>query len=107
MLQHPNWTLLLTTHIAADKDEAAVCTHTQMDKVQVFCNGSGLKGGIDAAAVVMTPPEGPHLQYLLGKDMVHTIFESELVRLLLVLQLPHRYPSARTALINLDNQAAI
>ena len=78
-----------------------------MDKVQVFCDGSGLKGGIGAAAVVMTPPEGPHLQYLLGKDTAHTVLESELVGILLVLQLLPRYPSARMALIALDNQAAI
>ena len=105
--QHPNWIPLLTTHITTDKDEAAACTRTQMDKVQVFCNSSGLKGGIGAAAVVMTPPEGPHLQYLLGKDMVHTVFKSELVGILLALQLLCRYPSARTALIAQDNQAAI
>ena len=78
-----------------------------MDKVQVFCDGLGLKGSIGAATVVMTPPEGPHLQYLLGKDTVHMVFESELVRLLLALQLLHRYPNARMALIALDNQAAI
>ena len=80
---------------------------TQMDEVQVFCDSSGLKGGIGAAAVVMTPPEGPHLQYLLGKDTAHTVFKSELVGILLALQLLHRYPSARMALIALDNQAAI
>ena len=65
------------------------------------------KGGIGAATVVMTPPEGPHLQYLLGKDTAHTVFESELVGLLLALQLLRRYLNARTALIALDNQAAI
>ena len=43
---------------------------------------------------------------VLGKDMAHTVFESELVRLLLSLQLLCRYPNARMALIALDNQAA-
>ena len=70
------------------------------------CNGLGLKGGIGAATVVMTPPEGP-LQYLLGKDMVHMVFKSELVGLLLVLQLLCRHTNARIALIAQDNQAAI
>ena len=51
--QHPNWTPLLTTHIAADKDEAAARTCTQMDEVQVFCDSSGLEGGIGATAVVV------------------------------------------------------
>ena len=78
-----------------------------MDKIQVFCDSSGLKDGIGAATVVMMPLEGPHLQYLLGKDTVHMVFESELVGLLLVLQLLHRYPNARMTLIALDNQAAI
>ena len=85
--QHPNWAPLLTTHIATDKDETAACIRTRMDEVQVFCDGSGLNGGVGAAAVVMMPPEGPHLQYLLGKDTAHMVFESELVGLLLVLQL--------------------
>ena len=94
-------------HIAADKDKVVARIHTWMDEIQVFCDDLGLKGSIGAAAVVMMPSEGPHLQYLLGKDMAHTVFESEVVRLLLVLQLLCRYPNARMALITLDNQAAI
>ena len=107
MLQHPNWFSLASTHIAPDKEEAAKCIRTRIDDVQVFSDGSGLDACIGTAAMVAHPHSGPHLQFSLGKITAHTVFESELVGILLAIHLLRRYSCARTALIALDNRAAI
>src|SRR6266481_458456 len=44
---HPNWVPLVTTHVAADKDDTMHCIRTRLDEVQVFADGH-----IGAAAVV-------------------------------------------------------
>ena len=82
MPQHPNWSLLASTHIAPDKEEAAKCIRTCIDDVQVFSDSSGLDACIGAAAVVTHPHGRPHLQFSLGKITAHTVFESELVGIL-------------------------
>ncbi|KAF8573796.1 hypothetical protein K439DRAFT_1279806, partial [Ramaria rubella] len=43
----------------------------------------------------------------LGKETKHTVFEGELVGILLALQLVDKFPSAKTVLIALDNRSAI
>ena len=104
---HPNWIPLVTTHIAADKDDAACCIRTRLDEVIVFADGSGLDGHVGAAAVIVSPAGGRHLQYQLGSDAAHTVFEGELTGILLAVHLLHEYLRTKTALIAVDNQAAI
>jgi ribonuclease HI len=76
-----------------------------MDDIQIYSDGSGYKSNIGAAAVV--PATGHALRYRLGKDTKHTVFEGELIGVLLALKLIETHRTARTALIALDNQAAI
>ena len=104
---HPNWVLLVTTHIAADKDDAAQHICMWLDEVKVFSNGSGLSGHVGAAAMVVSLHGGRHLQFQLGSDTVHTVFEVELTGILLTVHLICDYPCTKTALITVDNQAAI
>jgi ribonuclease HI len=47
------------------------------------------------------------LRFRLRKETKHTVFEGELVGILLALTLLGKHPTASTALITLDNQAAI
>src|SRR6266481_3720181 len=104
---HPNWAPLVTTHIAASKDKAMSCIRMWLDEVQVFVDGSGMKGRIGAAVVVMSPPEGWYLQFQLGSEAAHTVFKGKLMGILLAVHLLHGYPRARMVLITMDNQAAI
>jgi len=80
---HPNWVPLMTTHIAAEKDDATQCIRMRLDEVKVFADGSGLNGHVGAAAAVISPSGGRHLQFQLGSDAMHTVFEGELTGILL------------------------
>ncbi|KAF8582192.1 hypothetical protein K439DRAFT_1268140, partial [Ramaria rubella] len=73
--------------------------------LQIFTDGSGYKGHIGAAAVALHKDE--HLQYCLSRETKHTVFEGELVGILLALQMIDKSPTAKTVLIALDNQSAI
>ena len=73
----------------------------------MFADGSGLNGHVGAAAAIISPVGGRHLQYQLGSDTAHTVFEGELTGILLAVHLLRKYPRAKTALIAIDNQAAI
>jgi hypothetical protein len=76
-----------------------------MDNLQIFSDGSGYKGRIGAAVVI--PAIGQVLQYKLSRDTRDTVFEGELIGILLSLKLTETHPAARRVLIALDNQAAI
>jgi Reverse transcriptase-like len=76
-----------------------------MDNLQIFSNGSGYKSCNGAAAVI--PATGQVLQYKLSRSTRHTVFEGELIGMLLALKLMETHSAARTVLIALDNQAVI
>jgi ribonuclease HI len=73
--------------------------------MKIFSDGSGYKGKIGAAAVMLSTQES--LQYYLGSIRWHMVFEAELVGILLALQLAAKYHNTKTLLIALDNQVAI
>ena len=68
-------------------------------------DGSGFKGNIGTAAIV--PQSGQSLCYKLGKESKHTVFEREVVGILLALQLLDTCPAVRSALIALNIHAVI
>jgi len=83
-----------------------VCT--RLDEIQVFTDGSGLNKQVSVAAVASDSCCELTFTYHLGPLSEHTAFEGEFVCILLGLHLLHSYPpSVSTALITLDNQAAI
>ena len=73
-----------------------------MDDIQIFSDGSGSKGNIGAAAVTLQ--DGPALRHRLGKDSKHTVFEGEIIGVILALSILETHSAA---LIALDNQAVI
>jgi ribonuclease HI len=102
---HPSWRPQFTANIADSKPAAASRVRARMDDIQIYTDGSGYKGNIGAAAII--PETGAALRCKLGKETKHTVFEGELVGILLALTLLEKNPLASTALITLDNQAAI
>jgi len=102
---HPGWQPEFTSHIAADKNSAAQLICTCIDDLQLFSDGSGFESNIGAAAITTTPWN--NLQYLLGDEDSHTVFEGEVAGILLALQLIDKSPKSTSVLIALDNQAAI
>ncbi|KIJ22827.1 hypothetical protein M422DRAFT_276688 [Sphaerobolus stellatus SS14] len=103
--KHPAWQPEFTTHIAEDREAASRSIRARTDELHIFSDGSGIEGHIGAAAI--TTPSRERLRLHLGTDDEHTVFEGELVGVLLGLELIGRFPNARTVLIALDNQAAI
>ena len=97
----------MTTHIAADKDNAVQCIRMWVDEVKVFADGSGLSGHVGAAETVVSPCGRQYLQFQLGSDAMHTVFEGELTGILLAVHLICDYLHVKTVLIAVDNQAAI
>lgn len=76
-----------------------------MDDLQIFTDESGLEGYIGSAAIVIGSPLS--LQHMAGSIEHHTVFEGEIIGVLLALQLAWAFPHAKSLLIALDNQAVI
>ncbi|KAF9026197.1 hypothetical protein BDZ89DRAFT_1113891 [Hymenopellis radicata] len=83
-----------------------------LDRVHIFTNGSVFKAGVGAAAwsgnIPLTAPNGEVVRRLyLGRESDHTVFEAELVGLLLALDIIENTPRLTKATILFDSQAAI
>jgi ribonuclease HI len=77
----------------------------RIDNIKMYSDGSGFKGMIEAAAI--RPNTCDILQFQLGTERWHTVFEAELVGVLLALKILDKSCVGKTVLIALDNQAAI
>lgn len=75
--------------------------------MRVFCDGSGYEEQVGAAALVWHPAPQVHLQFYLGQSTAHTVFEAELVGVLLEPHIIRNHASVRTTMIALDSQATI
>jgi len=75
----------------------------------IYTDGSGYKGAIGAVAVAFAnSTKIAELQYQLGPDTRHTVFEGELVAIILGLHLSHNIIGIREHInLNIDNQATI
>lgn len=110
--RHPMYIPALTTTIPNNKDDAlmhAETTHTNT-KYKVYSDGSGYKEGIGAAAVLYKGNEVVKTaKYHLGPSTHHTVYEGELVGIILALHLLTGLACRllNTVVIGLDNQAAI
>jgi hypothetical protein len=106
---HLALTTRIRTHIAASR-EAAIAAEQAVDEgTKMFTDGSGSNGHVGAAATMIHQGSTPKtLRYQLGALTSHTVYEGELVGLLLAAELIRRHPSAPDPYhIFLDNQAAI
>ena len=108
--QRPGTAPAFTTNIVSTK-EASI----EVDKMlfprgrMVYTDGSGFKGAIGAAAVLYVDGiKKAHLQYQLGPDTRHTVFEGELVAIILGLHLNRNIIGLIESInLSIDNQATI
>ena len=110
--RHPAYKPTMETVISANKEDALQLANTTHAATQykVYCDGSGFEGGAGAAAVLYKGNrEIKSLRLYLGPTTEHTVYESELVGLLLALCLLTKLTCQllHTVIIGLDNQAAI
>ena len=110
--RHPTYNLTMCTIISHDKDEAFEFTKIAHDatKYKVYMDVSCYEGGIGAAAVLYKGDRViKSLQLHLGPITEHTVYESEIIEILLTLHLLTllRLCIFSTIVVGLDNQAAI
>ena len=109
---HPTYKPSLSTTISTCKDDALALANTTHADTQykVYSDGSSFEGGIGASAVLYKSNRAiKSLRYYLGPATEHTVYESELVRLLLSIFLLTGLTCQllNTVIIGIDNQAAI
>ena len=81
--QHPSWQPLVTMHIASDKKEALSIVRTCIDNICVFTDGAGINDLVGAVAIAYDDDHSWSLSYGLGPISQHTVFEGELVGVIL------------------------
>jgi ribonuclease HI len=102
------WSAPLTFSIAEDKGAAETELAKYTGGVCVYGDGSGFEGGVGGAAVVKRPNgEFDARRVYLGTEAKHTVFEAEVVGLILCLLLIGSIPRLCSATALIDNQAAI
>ena len=96
------------THIPSSKEESKREDEQAPEHVKIYTDGSAHDGKVGAAAIMTKNGKKiGKLQYHLGKSSEHTVFEAELVGILLGLQLiKNSRASNLTYSIGVDNQAA-
>ena len=108
--RHPSYCPVFSRHIDVSKDDATVYAgYLATKEVTVFSDGSCINGSVGmAASLWIKGRRKKTITYHLGHENEHTIFEAELVGVILALHLL-RCRKARTAdaYIGLDNQAVI
>lgn len=101
------WRVLL-----ADSKEEAIFEEgrllTRTHDVRIYSDGSDIDGGVGAAATLYRGRRRKTLHFHLGPSNKHTVYEAELVGMLLALELLRTETHmVRDASVALDNQAAV
>ena len=77
-----------STKISSSKETALTLTqgNHRMSHYKIYCDGSSLKGGVGAAAVLYKNNEVIQVsRYYLGTLEEHTVYEAELIGIILVI----------------------
>ncbi len=103
----PRWSSKIGTIIEKDKEGAKRRLSEEEADVWVYTDGSGIEGGIGAAAVLLRGNRAPkYLQYHLGSAKHHIVYGGECVGLL-GLELIKRERNVTKVLVAIDNQATV
>ncbi|KAG1851431.1 hypothetical protein DFJ58DRAFT_728872 [Suillus subalutaceus] len=104
---YPKWEADVEICIAR-KEEAAEEDKLADEELRVYLDGSAIEGGVGAAAVLMQGEEvRDKLRFHLGKDSEHTVYEGEIIGMILAVELLRRAGGEGTMALGVDNQAVI
>ncbi|KAG2341735.1 hypothetical protein BDR05DRAFT_949552 [Suillus weaverae] len=109
-VQHyTKWHPDMTTEIAEDSETALSAGEHAQEDIHIYLDGSAIDDGVGAAAVLMRGEvEIEALRFHLSLVKNHTIYEGELVGMILVVELLRREAERRDSMaLGADNQAAI
>jgi ribonuclease HI len=94
--------------ITSDKEASIKADADGKEKIKVYSDGSAQEGKVGAAAILIRPgKETRKLHFHLGSTDRHTVFEAELVGLILGLHLIKTEKTRTSYAIGADNQAAL
>ena len=98
-----------SVRISTSKETSALEDQQATEKVRVYSDGSSHDGEVGAVAILIREGEPTQkLHYHLGLSSQHTVYEAELIGILLGLHLIKTDKKSRTSyLIRVDNQAAL
>lgn len=99
----------MTTEIAEDSESALKADEDAQEDIRVYLDGSAIDEGVGAAAVLMRGKvEVDALRFHLGSMKNHTVYEGELVGMILAVELLRREAGRKDSMaLGADNQAAI
>ena len=104
----PNEVSTLQLQVADTREESREEDEGDKADVRVYLDGSGIEGMAGAAAVLFRDgQEIRSLWYQLGPLMHHTMYEAEVVGVLLATELIRKEHAVCTATIQLDSQAVV
>jgi ribonuclease HI len=107
---YPKWEPDVATQIAESTKQAEKDDTLATEDMRVYSDGSSVDGGVGGAAVLMRGEEVVRMKRLhLGSDEEHTVYEAELVGMILAIQMLKEEGGSRggTMALGVDNQAAI
>ena len=108
--QRPGTTPMFSASIARTKEESIEIDKDMFPRGRmVYTDGSGFKGAIGAAAVLyVNGTKKTQVRYQLGPETKHTVFEGELVAIILGLHLNRNIIGTIDQInLSIDNQATI
>ena len=110
--RHPTHLSPFTTTVLDSKETSIILDNLAATtfRTHIYSDGSGIKGNVGSAAVwIKNGITHCTLQCHLGKLAKHTVYESELVGIILALEIVHKAGCSMPCpiCISLDNQAAI
>jgi hypothetical protein len=106
---YTKWHPDVTTEIAEDSETALSADEHAQEDTHVYSDGSAIDDGVGAAAVLMGGGvEVEALRFHLGSVKNHTVYEGELVGMVLAVELLRKEAGRRDSMaLGTDNQAAI
>jgi len=105
---YPKWEADVETHIAHSAEEAIIEDEEATEDWRVYSDGSAVEEGVGAAAVLMRGEEEVmERRFYLGTREEHTVYEGEIVGMILAVHLLREAGAGGTMALGVDNQAAI
>ncbi|QRW09851.1 Reverse transcriptase from transposon X-element protein [Ceratobasidium sp. AG-Ba] len=99
---------ILNPTIPNSREEAMSAAEQANADVRIYSDGSGIDGGIGAAAVLCREGQPDRILRLhLGTDKRHVVYDAELVGAILALHLLESERDIESAWIGIDNQAVL
>lgn len=105
---YPKWQADVEIQIARDQESAAKEDEIAREEWRVYSDGSAVEGGVGGAAVLMRGDAvEKERRFHLGTTEEHTVYEGEIVGMILAVQLLREAGGEGTMALGVDNQAAI